>query len=104
MPEALPGVMEASVPVSVCVSSAVPRFFNRDHQSLQLGMGQLDTMPRQVFSAPPRSRQSLALPHAADVDFRASCFCHKRLIDLGFVCSVRLNSHCVYDRFRHTVA
>ena len=34
-------------------------------------------------------RQSLALPHAADVDFRASCFCHKRLIDMGFVCSVR---------------
>jgi len=46
-------------------------------------------LPWQVFSAPPRSRGSLALPHAADVDFRASCFCHKRLIDLGFVCSVR---------------
>jgi hypothetical protein len=58
----------------------------------QMACAQLNAVPWQVFSAPPRSRQALALPHAADVDFRASCFCHKRLIDLGFVCSVRAAS------------
>lgn len=28
------------------------------------------------------------------VDFRASCFCHKRTIDVGYVCSVCLAIFC----------
>ena len=28
------------------------------------------------------------------MDFRASCFCHKRSIDQGFVCSVCLSIFC----------
>ena len=40
------------------------------------------------------SRQYLRLPHASGVDFRASCFCHKRPISVGFVCSVCLSIFC----------
>jgi len=31
-------------------------------------------------------------PTASYVDFRAACFCHRRVVDLGFVCSVCLAS------------
>lgn len=38
------------------------------------------------------ARKYLILPTKADVDFRAACFCHKRVMDIGFVCSVCLSS------------
>lgn len=38
------------------------------------------------------ARTSLVMPSAGGVDFRASCFCHKKVIDIGFVCSVCLSS------------
>ncbi|KAM7212291.1 putative rna polymerase [Rhypophila decipiens] len=34
------------------------------------------------------------LPNAELVDFRAACFCHRRVIDTGFVCSVCLSIFC----------
>ena len=30
------------------------------------------------------------------VDFRAACFCHRQLIDIGFVCSVCLSVFCSF--------
>jgi transcription initiation factor TFIIH subunit 3 len=36
-----------------------------------------------VFSLDAATREFLRLPGAAQVDFRASCFCHKQRIDLG---------------------
>ena len=38
----------------------------------------------------------LVLPKPREVDFRAACFCHKRIIDMGYVCSVCLSSMCVF--------
>ena len=38
------------------------------------------------------ARRSLLPPGAGAVDFRAACFCHRRIVDLGFVCSVCLSS------------
>ncbi|KAL6058239.1 General transcription and DNA repair factor IIH subunit TFB4 [Balamuthia mandrillaris] len=38
------------------------------------------------------SRRFLYLPRQTDVDYRASCFCHKKVIDMGYVCSVCLSS------------
>lgn len=38
------------------------------------------------------ARRSLVLPSAGGVDFRAACFCHRKVIDIGFVCSVCLSS------------
>ncbi|KAB5582447.1 transcription factor tfb4 [Coniochaeta sp. 2T2.1] len=37
----------------------------------------------------------MLVPPAADsVDFRAACFCHRKVIDTGFVCSVCLSIFC----------
>jgi len=45
-----------------------------------------------AFLPPPRLRHFLATPTQDKVDFRAACFCHKNIIDVGFVCSVCLSS------------
>ncbi|CAA6664933.1 unnamed protein product [Spirodela intermedia] len=47
-----------------------------------------------VFAADLQSRSFLQLPKSAGVDFRASCFCHKKPIDRGYVCSVCLSIFC----------
>ncbi|OIW27239.1 transcription factor Tfb4 [Coniochaeta ligniaria NRRL 30616] len=36
----------------------------------------------------------LVAPAADNVDFRAACFCHRRVIDTGFVCSICLSIFC----------
>ncbi|KAF2428832.1 transcription factor Tfb4 [Tothia fuscella] len=38
------------------------------------------------------SRRWLVMPGDQEVDFRAACFCHRDVVDLGFVCSVCLSS------------
>lgn len=38
------------------------------------------------------SRRYLVPPTAVGVDFRAACFCHRRVVDVGFVCSICLSS------------
>jgi transcription initiation factor TFIIH subunit 3 len=38
------------------------------------------------------ARNSLVIPSAGGVDFRAACFCHRQVVDIGFVCSVCLSS------------
>ncbi|KZT42446.1 transcription factor Tfb4 [Sistotremastrum suecicum HHB10207 ss-3] len=44
------------------------------------------------FLQPPSVRSLLAVPTTDRVDFRAACFCHKDIIDAGYVCSVCLSS------------
>ncbi|KAG4305219.1 hypothetical protein PORY_001389 [Pneumocystis oryctolagi] len=48
-----------------------------------------------VFLPDQKVRQHLALPFQLNVDFRAACFCHKKILDIGFVCSVCLSIFCV---------
>lgn len=38
------------------------------------------------------SRAFVPLPRLFEVDYRASCFCHKKVLDQGYVCSVCLSS------------
>jgi transcription initiation factor TFIIH subunit 3 len=38
------------------------------------------------------SRKSLIAPTQEVVDFRAACFCHRKVVDVGFVCSICLSS------------
>lgn len=45
-----------------------------------------------VFLPSPSCRSKLALPPPAKVDYRAACFCHRQLVDIGYVCSVCLSS------------
>lgn len=40
------------------------------------------------------SRRYLVPPTAVGVDFRAACFCHRRVVDVGFVCSICLSIFC----------
>jgi transcription initiation factor TFIIH subunit 3 len=34
----------------------------------------------------------MAVPTQDRIDFRAACFCHKTVVDIGFICSVCLSS------------
>ncbi|EMD91710.1 hypothetical protein COCC4DRAFT_187951 [Bipolaris maydis ATCC 48331] len=43
------------------------------------------------------ARASLVVPSAGGVDFRAACFCHRKVVDIGFVCSVCLSIFCSPD-------
>ncbi|KAL1743379.1 TFIIH subunit Tfb4/p34 [Schizophyllum fasciatum] len=44
------------------------------------------------FLPPPELRQVMAVPTMDQVNLRAACFCHKRMTEIGFVCSVCLSS------------
>ncbi|RMD43592.1 hypothetical protein DV735_g1520, partial [Chaetothyriales sp. CBS 134920] len=47
-----------------------------------------------AFVTSPSTRELLTPPTAINVDFRAACFCHRRVIDLGYVCSICLSIFC----------
>ncbi|EYU17663.1 hypothetical protein ABFS82_04G169500 [Erythranthe guttata] len=51
-----------------------------------------------VFATDLHSRAFLQLPKPAGVDFRASCFCHKNTIDMGYICSVCLSIFCKHQK------
>lgn len=48
-----------------------------------------------IFLPDQKVRQHLVLPFQLNVDFRAACFCHKKILDIGFVCSVCLSIFCM---------
>lgn len=43
------------------------------------------------------TRKSLVLPEKIPVGSRAACFCHRTLIDIGYVCSVCLSVFCTFS-------
>lgn len=48
-----------------------------------------------AFSADTSTRESLSISSSSQVvDYRASCFCHKQIIDTGYICSVCLSIFC----------
>ena len=51
-----------------------------------------------AFLPSQSSRTHLVLPTRIDVDFRAACFCHRRVVDIGFVCSICLSIFCSVPR------
>ncbi|XP_020091836.1 RNA polymerase II transcription factor B subunit 4 isoform X2 [Ananas comosus] len=55
-----------------------------------------------VFASDLQSRSFLRLPKPVGVDFRASCFCHKKTIDMGYVCSVCLSIFCKHQKMCST--
>lgn len=50
-----------------------------------------------VFLPDPSMRSKLVLPPPVKVDYRAACFCHREMIDIGFVCSVCLSIFCKFS-------
>ncbi|RDL37321.1 Uncharacterized protein BP5553_04754 [Venustampulla echinocandica] len=47
-----------------------------------------------AFLPDQTSRKHLVPPTQQVVDFRAACFCHRRVVDVGFVCSICLSIFC----------
>ncbi|KAH8727487.1 TFIIH subunit Tfb4/p34 [Phaeosphaeriaceae sp. PMI808] len=47
-----------------------------------------------AFLPDATARNSLVIPSAGGVDFRAACFCHRKVVDVGYVCSVCLSIFC----------
>ncbi|XP_075424470.1 general transcription factor IIH subunit 3 isoform X3 [Ascaphus truei] len=50
-----------------------------------------------VFLPDPDQRTQLILPPPVHVDYRAACFCHRNLIEIGYVCSVCLSIFCNFS-------
>ncbi|KAF7989689.1 hypothetical protein HCN44_008363 [Aphidius gifuensis] len=50
-----------------------------------------------VYLPDPIIRTKLVLPPPVKVDYRAACFCHHELIEIGYVCSVCLSIFCKFS-------
>ncbi|XP_054258740.1 general transcription factor IIH subunit 3 [Macrosteles quadrilineatus] len=50
-----------------------------------------------VFLPEPPIRKKLVLPPPVKVDYRAACFCHRQLVDIGYVCSICLSIFCKFS-------
>ena len=50
-----------------------------------------------LFLPSPGVRKMLGAPPPVRVDYRAACFCHRQLVDVGFVCSVCLSIFCRFN-------
>ena len=50
------------------------------------------------FACSRSTRKMLELPGSRGLHFRATCFCHQRVISVGFVCSVCLSVFCAPQR------
>lgn len=49
-----------------------------------------------MYLPDPELRGKLNLPKSEDIDYRAVCFCHKKFVDVGFICSVCLSIYCKF--------
>ncbi|KDN42507.1 transcription factor Tfb4 [Tilletiaria anomala UBC 951] len=47
-----------------------------------------------TFLASTSVSKMMNLPNEDEVDFRAACFCHRKIVDVGYVCSVCLSIFC----------
>ncbi|KAE8149138.1 TFIIH subunit Tfb4/p34 [Aspergillus avenaceus] len=88
------------IPIDVCKLSGDAVFLQQAsdatkgvYMSLAEPQGLLQYL-MMAFLPDQRSRRHLILPTRVDVDFRAACFCHRRVVDIGFVCSICLSIFC----------
>ncbi|GBM40454.1 General transcription factor IIH subunit 3 [Araneus ventricosus] len=50
-----------------------------------------------IFLPNVETRKKMILPTRVHVDYRAACFCHRNLIEIGYVCSVCLSIFCTFS-------
>lgn len=88
------------VPIDICKISGDAVFLQQAadatrgvYMSLAQPQGLLQYL-LMTFLPDQRARSHLIEPSRVDVDFRAACFCHRRIVDLGFVCSICLSIFC----------
>eukprot|EP00897_Mesotaenium_endlicherianum_P006092 jgi/Mesen1/5510/ME000277S04711 len=99
----------SSVPIDTCMLGGQDSAFLQQAAFLSGGVYLKPPRPEgllqyllMVYATDLHSRRFLQLPRPAGVDFRASCFCHKKAIDLGFVCSVCLSIFCKHCKMCST--
>merc|ERR1719209_1769599 len=92
-----------NIPVDVCM-------IGQDSGLLQQGsditgglyikvtqLGELLQYLTWLFLPGPTVRKMLGAPPPVKVDYRAACFCHRQLVDVGYVCSVCLSIFCKFN-------
>jgi len=92
-----------NIPVDVCM-------IGQDSGLLQQGsditgglyikvtqLGELLQYLTWLFLPGPAVRKMLGAPPPVKVDYRAACFCHRQLVDVGYVCSVCLSIFCKFN-------
>lgn len=50
-----------------------------------------------IFLSSTSVRETLLLPEKRKATHRAACFCHRNIIDIGYVCSVCLSIFCTFS-------
>lgn len=50
-----------------------------------------------IFLPSTSVRETLLLPEKRRATHRAACFCHRNIIDIGYVCSVCLSIYCTFS-------
>ncbi|XP_042520796.1 general transcription and DNA repair factor IIH subunit TFB4 isoform X2 [Macadamia integrifolia] len=93
------------VPIDSCVIGAQHSAFLQQASYITGGVYLKPQLPdglfqylSMVFATDLLSRSFLRLPKPVGVDFRASCFCHKKTIDMGYICSVCLSIFCKHHK------
>lgn len=88
------------IPIDVCKLSGDAVFLQQACDATK-GVYMFVEQPRgllqylmMAFLPDQRSRRHLVLPTREDVDFRAACFCHRKVVNVGFVCSICLSIFC----------
>ncbi|KAG9069032.1 RNA polymerase II transcription factor B subunit 4 [Linnemannia hyalina] len=95
---------KANIPIDVCKIWGEDAVFLQQAAHITEGIYMRPNDPRGLlqvlmFSFLPDmfARSYLYLPGQDQVDFRAACFCHKKIVDIGFVCSVCLSIFCSFS-------
>ncbi|OLY81459.1 RNA polymerase II transcription factor B subunit 4 [Smittium mucronatum] len=94
---------KADIPIDVCRISKVNSTFLEQASDITGGNYIMEFAPKGLlltllfgFLSDQYTRQFVNVPVKKDVDFRAVCFCHQKIVDIGYVCSVCLSIFCDY--------
>ncbi|EGG01701.1 uncharacterized protein MELLADRAFT_110826 [Melampsora larici-populina 98AG31] len=92
---------KSCIPIDVCKITGEDAVFLQQASYLTNGIYYRLEKPKaliqyltMIFLPGVSIRKSLNLPQQEEVDLRAACFCHRKIIDLGYVCSVCLSIFC----------
>ncbi|KAL0085917.1 TFIIH subunit Tfb4/p34 [Phycomyces blakesleeanus] len=95
---------KASIPVDVCKIYGEETAFLQQASNITGGVyvkvdNSQALLQYLMFAFLPEryARNYLNLPNQDQVDFRAACFCHKKIVDIGYVCSVCLSIFCSWS-------
>ncbi|TKC33424.1 hypothetical protein EI555_007520, partial [Monodon monoceros] len=71
--------------------------FAAQKQNILIGACVLDSDSELLQKACDITGSQLILPPPILVDYRAACFCHRNLIEIGYICSVCLSVFCNFS-------